>query len=778
MTSRQRKSSRPAPATKPKAPKRGSLAATRVGDAVTDAPKDPAGPLESSARRAEAKTWAAFRRRVRKTMKDASLHGLRRADDEPLFAIEEETSDDADTTGGGESAVRKRGAENVAARLMLAKAIDGCAGLADELRSGAPVVAVDVADPFELDAVECCLTEVMFGEDAARTAPLEVAKTDDEQRALALRGFHLVVKEPPKSRSRTPAHQKAALAALAWARPVIALSPAASTHLPDALLRAGMTRVTLGSLDARTLAETIRIVTGESPRTPIEPELAAHIGLVDIAIAVRFDRSAAECLSRLRNLAAAKIRNADARDLTLDQIHGMKDAVCWGKAFVTDVEALRRGDAVRPDGGVILNGPSGTGKTTLIRAVARQAKVELLVGSYARWQSAGDGHLGHFLRAMAADFALARKKASESGIVMMFVDEIDSFANRSSGSGHSFDSYMVAATNGFIFFCDGISGGDDELSDGRFHRKPNIILVGATNDARRCDPAVLRSGRFNRVIDIGLPDHVELEAMMRVRLKDDLRDADLMDLALMAGGATGADVERIVNDARRLARHAGRDLTLGDLKQAFGAGHELSPARRARVAVHEAGHIMVGVLLGGPDGVVGTMAGMGNRVAGVFRTKRQDRAGTFGDHFRELQVLLAGRVAETATFGSPGEGAGGIADSDLAQATRAACAMIASFGLAGPPLYLAPAGDTGHLLRFPEVRSAASGLLSRAEETCARLIAANHTALDRIAARLLADGRIDGPAVARIVGPRSVAPTGAVDGVSGHTTLVTGKDPT
>jgi ATP-dependent Zn protease len=296
----------------------------------------------------------------------------------------------------------------------------------------------------------------------------------------------------------------------------------------------------------------------------------------------------------------------------------------------------------------------------------------------------------------------------------------------------------------------GGADGNTGLADGRDYRKPRIVLMGATNDYRRCDPAVLRSGRFNRVITIPLPDAGALEAMMRVRLDRDLEDQDLTDLALMATGLTGADIERLVNDARRLARHANVPLELEHLKRAFG-DRELSAARRERIAVHEGAHILVDVMLHGPEGAYATMTTVGNRLAGAFRLKNEDAHGTFGDHFRTLMVLLAGRAGEAAKFGAPSDGGGGSIGSDLQQATSEACAMAASFGISGPPIFLDSADNTQRLLSFPEVRTAVVRLLSRAEVASARLIGGNRAALDKIAARLDADGRIDGATVGAIL---------------------------
>jgi cell division protease FtsH len=744
----------------------------RAKNPAKEPAKYPVGPLERAVRSKEAKSWAALRRRLRVGTDSAMPHVW--AKDKSREYIDlgvEPPGDDDDALMPADG---PPGAYDVAAKLTLARAIDRCKGLAASIRTGAPVVAFEVADPLALDLIDTCWKDVIFGGAPAKIVSADALTKDSASPEARIRAVGLVVKEAPKARV-AEARQRAALVALASARPVVAFTPFAETHLPDAILRAGLTRVSVGNPDPHTIRETIAIVVGDTTDDVLEPELAARIGLVEIAIAVRFDRSAAECMARLRRLASAKIRNADSRDLTLDELHGMPDAIAWAKAFVRDIESFRRGEIPwsSVDAGVVFDGPTGVGKTTLVRSIACAAKCELFATGHARWQSHDEGHLGHFLRKMAADFAEARRR-SQAGPVIYFVDEIDSFADRASLT-HSYRDYSIAATNGFIFFCDGLSGGDEGLADARNYERPKIVLIGATNDVSRCDPAILRAGRFNRVIRIDLPDSAALEKMLRVRLRNDLADADLSEVALMATGSTGADIERVVKDARRLARQDGSEFVLDHLKRAFGGGHELSAERRARIAGHEAAHILVDVLLNGPENAIATMTSVGARLAGAFRLKDNDKQGTFDDHFRRLQVLLAGRVGETEMFGAPGDGGGGAFGSDLQQATTEACAMAASFGLAGPPIYLGPAGGTERLLAYPEIRTAVVNLLTRAEESCTRLIARNRGALGEIAARLLADGRIDGHAVAKIVAS-GVTAFATVAGGCGESATETSKD--
>ena len=86
--------------------------------------------------------------------------------------------------------------------------------------------------------------------------------------------------------------------------------------------------------------------------------------------------------------------------------------------------------------------------------------------------------------------------------------------------------------------------------------REGVIVIGASNDLRRCDPALLRAGRLNEIVKISLPNPDELEKMLRVRLGSDLPDVDLRDLSELAVGMTGADIEKIVKDAKRSARQA------------------------------------------------------------------------------------------------------------------------------------------------------------------------------------------------------------------------------
>eukprot|EP01035_Chromulina_nebulosa_P046087 gene46087-biopygen31906 len=154
---------------------------------------------------------------------------------------------------------------------------------------------------------------------------------------------------------------------------------------------------------------------------------------------------------------------------------------------------------------------------------------------------------------MRTDFEKARGLANCSSGCVLFIDEVDAFADRSS-IRHDHADYVIQVVSGFLELTDGLAGNE------------NLFLVAACNDVRRCDPALVRPGRFNPVIEIGLPSLLDLDKMYRVRLGPDLVDADLREVCERTLGGSGAEVERIVNDARRLARHDGaRSIVMQDL---------------------------------------------------------------------------------------------------------------------------------------------------------------------------------------------------------------------
>lgn len=625
-----------------------------------------------------------------------------------------------------------KGAGEIAASLHFSRLFDG-PQLAGSLRRGAPVIVIDVADASMLGHLTEVWRDVLFD---STERPVDLAR-EDLGRLGGTDAFFLAVKEPPKGSSKSSIEEKS-LAALAFALPVLAISPLGRTHLPDALNRGATHHIDFPALDSATIVRTIRIVTGKTCRETIPDDLTAHVTLTDLEIAVRFDRTPHQCLSELRRLNEAKISKKNSRDLTLEQLHGLGEARSWAKAAITDIQAWKRGEIAwsAVSSAVALSGPPGCGKTTFAAVFAADAGLHFIGdATLAKWQSAG--HLGDLLRAMRKDFAEARAQAPSC----LFIDEIDSFPDRS-GITHSHRDYVVEVVNALLAEVDGIAG------------REGVVIIGASNDIGRCDPALLRSGRFDRVVQIGRPDIPELEKMFRVRLGNDLLDEDIMPVAELAVGMTGADVERVVKDARRSARQdSARALILNDLRKALVEEDDRPEELRWRTCVHEAAHVLIDVINFGPEDVFARTVKMQGSFGMSVRTNTAHPEGTVEEYRKRLEVMLAGRTGEQLIFGGASHGSGGTRGSDLQQATAMACAMIGSFGLAGPtPLtYLGTPRDAADFLAFTEVRAAVDRELSGVAQSCASKLKKNRHVLEAIARRLAQHGRIQGVEVAALL---------------------------
>jgi cell division protease FtsH len=365
----------------------------------------------------------------------------------------------------------------------------------------------------------------------------------------------------------------------------------------------------------------------------------------------------------LHRLSVAQATNRSSREIALEDLHGMPEARAWADAALSDLAAWKRGE-IAWEAAVscaVLVGPPGTGKTLFCESFARNVG-PFIACSYARWQSDGEGHLGHTLRAMARDFQAAREQAPS----VMLIDEIDSFPDRASVT-HSHRDYTRSVGNALL----------EEIEGAR--RREGVFVLGCSNAIDTCDPALLRAGRLETIIRIGPPGPADLERIMRVKLGRDLFDEPLDGFAELAVGMTGADVEKIVDDARRAARREKRPLGAEDLRKAI-VGDDVPEQMRWRTAVHEAGHIVAEVVLFGPADVIATTAANRQRLGVSVRTQVGTLEGTPREYRARIVILLAGRTAEETVLREPSHGS----SSDIEVATTLACAMHGSLGLAGP----------------------------------------------------------------------------------------------
>lgn len=413
----------------------------------------------------------------------------------------------------------------------------------------------------------------------------------------------------------------------------------------------------------------VKVCLGKS----ISDEQAAEIAqypLAEINLALRAGRKIDDVLRSLR-LSQETSRQAQGGSAPrLEDLSGLGEAGEWGMQLAADIADWRDGKINwrDVDKGCLVSGAPGTGKTTFARALAQTCGVRLVFGSLAKWQAAG--HLGDMLKAMRAAFDEARRKAPS----ILFIDEIDAAGDRLRYRGTN-DDYHYQVMTALLECLDGSEGRD------------GVVVVGACNHAEKLDEALVRPGRLDNHLVISKPDERARSGILRYHLQDAVGSFDISEIARSTEGWTGADLEKLVRDARRSARRARRKLCLDDLRSQLPEEQDVPHPVRYRSAVHEVGHALVGHALQyrvrkvslaktyRPDGSR-TQRG-GGAIFDMDLVSERTRE-EFSDC---ICISLAGLAAEELCFGARGAGGGGNPGSDLHVATVTAATIEASYGL-------------------------------------------------------------------------------------------------
>ncbi|HSJ74176.1 MAG TPA: AAA family ATPase, partial [Miltoncostaeaceae bacterium] len=404
--------------------------------------------------------------------------------------------------------------------------------------------------------------------------------------------------------------------------------------------------------------------------------------------------------------------------------------------FLEDPERFRRVGARMPRG-VVLHGPPGTGKTLLARAVAGESGVPFFALSGSDFV---DTYVGVGAARVRDLFAQARK--SEAGAIIFF-DEIDAIG-RARGAGQSgADSEREGTLNQLLVELDG------------FGERERIVVIAATNRLDMLDRALLRPGRFDRRVQVGLPAEAGRLAILRLHARGVpiARAESLEGLARVTAGFAGADLANIVNEAAIMAARAGRDTVLpADLDEGMlraVAGPQRSERRIADgelevIAWHEAGHALAAELCPTHQKAQRVTILSRGDAGGLALYGGNDRALTSQQHLHERMVVaMAGRAAEQTRFGVISSGAA----NDLEQVNRMAREDVERLGFsprvgqiisaAGP--YEVPVSAETRRVIDDEVRR----MVDAAYEDAVALLEDHRDELDALAAILLEREQVD-----------------------------------
>jgi cell division protease FtsH len=439
-----------------------------------------------------------------------------------------------------------------------------------------------------------------------------------------------------------------------------------------------------------------------------------------------------------------------------------------------------------PRRAILFEGPPGTGKTYLAKAMAREAGVPFLFVSSSAFQSM---YYGQTNRKIRSYFKALRQYARREGGAIGFIEEIDAIGAARTGMGASTSREGVSGVVNELLVQ--LQSFDTPTSGQRMVgwfvdrlnrwlpvtaqlRKTtaspaNILVIGATNRAADLDPALLRPGRFDRSIHFELPSRRGRREIIDYYLdkkahEEALDDPQLREtLAAMTFGYSPVMIEHLLDEALVWALRRSSDrLSWDDIQQArmteeLGLKHpvEYAEDERRAIATHEAGHAVVAHLVGkGRKLEVLSIIKRGDALGLLAHSEMEERYTKSKSQIEALiQIAFGGMVAEELFFGESGTGPAG----DLQAATSAAAQMVGSLGLGGSLVSYEAAGAPGganlvtKVLSSDESRRAVESILETSKEEVTRMLDANRHVVEALRDALLAKDELVGDEIKAVI---------------------------
>jgi cell division protease FtsH len=463
----------------------------------------------------------------------------------------------------------------------------------------------------------------------------------------------------------------------------------------------------------------------------------------------------------LTNVGRSRARRYDEEQgtgVTFDDVAGIEEAeneLVEIVDFLKDPEKYTRLGGAAPKG-VLLVGAPGTGKTLLARAVAGEAGVPFFSLSASEFVEL-------FVGVGASRVRDLFKQARENAPAIIFIDELDSIGRTRGQAVVGGSSEQEQTLNQILTEMDGFSS------------KEGVIVLAATNQPDVLDKALLRPGRFDRRVVVNLPDKAGREAILGVHTRSVplARGVDLGELAASTPGLSGADLRNLVNEAALLAARREREEVAQkdflDALEKIVLGPErpllVGPEERERIAYHEGGHAILGLVVSGADPVNRVTIVPRGQALGVTYQRPEDDRYNYPEAYLRARIvgMLGGRSAEEIVYGTRTTGA----ENDIEQATDLARRMVTRWGMsdklgtvelaprANP--YLGGSGGYGGERPFGEetariVDSEVLRIIGECHDEAQRLLTEHRQELDALAGALLERETLDEEEILKVTG--------------------------